>query len=231
MDTNELGRQSWALTPSLPRPKHEHSADAPHRSESLLGIKHSSGFRLGRLATSQVRNCRISFTRQDDCSSKGRSIPDPTLRHQNSLESDFMTLPKPYDISVVLLDQALQVRRSSTLETHPTTAVSPLHLLAYLAHHLAPCSRRFQLKQGYGVDQAKAECQASVDGDLWIRNTWGSSSTCRCVSCRLSTCQLRVAQTSNGLSAANMRNAFCCVKGFCRPCVSSMNRVGFNFVC
>ena len=87
--------------------------------------------------------CRISFIRQDDCSSKGRSIPDPTLQHQNSLESDFMTLPKPYDISVVLLDQALQVRRSSTLETHPTTAVSPLHLLAYLAHHLAPCSRRF----------------------------------------------------------------------------------------
>jgi hypothetical protein len=101
MDTNELGRQSWALTPSLPRPKHEHSADAPHRSESLLGIKHSSGFRLGRLATSQVRNCRISFIRQDDCSSRGRSIPDPTLQHQNYSESDFMTLPKPYDISSV----------------------------------------------------------------------------------------------------------------------------------
>jgi hypothetical protein len=82
--------------------------------------------------------------------------------------------------------------------------------------------------QGYGVDQAKAKCQASVDGDLWIRNTWGSSlsSACRCVSCRLSTCQLRVAQTSNGLSAAKTRNAFCCIKEFCRPCVSSSNKVG-----
>ena len=99
LDTSEPGRQSWALTPSLPRPKHEHSADAPHRSESLLGIKHSSGFRLGRLATSQVRNCRISFIRKDDCSSRGRSIPDPTLRHQNSFECDFMTLSKPYDNS------------------------------------------------------------------------------------------------------------------------------------
>jgi len=176
----------------------------------------------------QAQNCRISFIRQDDCSSRGRSIPDPTSQHQNSSESDFMTLPKFYDLSVVLLDRALQERRSSALGIHLTTDVSSMRLLAYLAHLLAPRLRRFQLMQGYGVDQAKAECQASVHGDLWIKNTWGSSlsSTCRCVSCRLSTCQLRVAQTCNSLSAAKTRNAFCCVKGFCGPCVSSSNKVG-----
>ncbi|OSS52835.1 hypothetical protein B5807_01943 [Epicoccum nigrum] len=131
----------------------------------------------------QAQNCRISFIRQDDCSSRGRSIPDPTSQHQNSSESDFMTLPKFYDLSVVLLDRALQEHRSSALGIHLTTDVSSMRLLAYLAHLLAPRLRRFQLMQGYGVDQAKAECQASVHGDLWIKNTWGSSlsSTCRCL--------------------------------------------------
>ena len=146
---------------------------------------------MGRLATSQVRNCRISFTRQDDCSSKGRSIPDPTLRHRNSLESDFMTLPKPYDISVVLLDQALQVRRSSTLETHPTTAVSPLHLLAYLAHHLGemfpvlryfgtsvetPLSlmdRHFDRSRAsvIGIMKTMESTFSAGSGSLWLRQT------------------------------------------------------------
>jgi hypothetical protein len=113
----------------------------------------------------QERSCRIYSSGK--ITAVAEEDPFLILQYDSEVLSK---LVRHYSVDVHCLHDARKHRceQAERSAIHVPQQLSLLQVLAYLILLIIPSSRRFQLMQGCGVDQANPECQAQFQGDLWI---------------------------------------------------------------